>query len=94
MILRPMSALCIVLLAGCTSSEPRNVTSAQPLDAAAPMPMPLPPPTPALQDQTGQLPLADAALATAYQPGCRTVDDVTLCDAPADPGADDTLYPN
>ena len=93
MILRPMSALCILVLAGCTSSEPQNVTYA-PLVGAAPMSVPPPPPTSALYDQTGQLPSADAAVATAYQPGCHTVDNVTLCDAPADPSVDDTLYTN
>ena len=92
MILRPMSALCILILAGCTSSEPQNVTYAPLVDGAAPMRAP--PPDPALYDQTGQLPSADAELATAYQPGCHTVDNVTLCDAPADPSVDDTLYTN
>ena len=92
MILRPMSALCILILAGCTSSEPQTVTYAPLVDAAAPMPAPLPDPAP--HDQAGQFPPGDAELATAYQPGCSTVDNVTLCDAPADPSVDDTLYTN
>ncbi|MDQ2634055.1 MAG: hypothetical protein M3Y78_09995 [Pseudomonadota bacterium] len=92
MILRLMWALCIVLLAGCTSSEPQNVPYAPLVDAAAPMPAP--PPTPALLDQTEQFPPSDAEPATAYQPGCHTVDNVTLCDAPSDPSVDDTLYTN
>ena len=46
--------------------------------------------SPALQDEAGQMP----ANAVAPVPGCHTVDNVTLCDAPADPSADETQYTN
>lgn len=89
--LRLMSALCILLLAGCTSSEPQNAYAPLAEGAAT---MPTPPQVPALHDQTGPVPPSTAAVATALQPGCHTVDNVTLCDAPADPMAEDTLYTN
>lgn len=141
MTFRLTPALCIFVLAGCTSSEPRNVSYAPaPLvEAAAPGPMDMPPPPPApamapalqgqagpfpangiatpappqgpapvtslepapvsasgpaLYGQTGQMPSGEAASpAAALPPGatnCSTVDGVTLCDAPADAGIDDT----
>jgi hypothetical protein len=116
MTLRLMPALCILLLAGCTSSEPQKASYA-PLveEAPAPMPMPAPPPAPALQSQAGQFPVnggiatprsnpalqgeaeqitASGIAAPALQPGCNTVDNVTLCDVPADPSVDDTHYTN
>lgn len=99
--LRPMSALCILLLAGCASSEPKNEYYASPAGEAAAL-QGAPPaetphvttlPAPASYDQSGQLPVGPAAPA-ALQPGCSTVDNVTLCDAPADPSGDDTLHTN
>lgn len=148
MILRLMSAACILVLAGCTSSEPQNASYAPAprLEATAPVTMPPPPPAlapapalqgqagpfpangiatpaspqgpapvtslepapvsapgPALYGQTGQAPLGEAmAPAVALPPGatnCSTVDGVTLCDAPAeagieDSGSDDANYTN
>lgn len=144
MTLRLMPALSILVLAGCTSSEPQNASYAPaPLvEAAAPAPMPMPPPPPApqgqtaafpangiatpasppgpapvtslepapvsapgpaLYGQTGQMPPGEAmAPAAALPPGatnCSTVDGVTLCDAPAeagieDSGSDDATYTN
>ena len=92
MILRPMPALCVFLLAGCTSSEPQNVHYA---------PVVQEPPTvvgaptvPAAYDQAGQAPPSGTAGPAALQPGCSTVDNVTLCDAPADPSVDETHYTN
>ncbi|HEY6629973.1 MAG TPA: hypothetical protein VIZ90_00840 [Rhizobiaceae bacterium] len=129
MTFRLTSALCILVLAGCTSSEPQNASYAPATEQAAPMHMP--PPAPALQGQAGQLPVngvADTApptapllqgqagqfppngiatppMAPALQgqagqfppngiatPGCHTVDNVTLCDVPADPTVDETHY--
>jgi hypothetical protein len=52
-----------------------------------------PPPNPALQGETEQI-TASGIAAPALQPGCSTVDNVTLCDVPADPSVDDTHYTN
>jgi hypothetical protein len=143
MTLRLMLALSILVLAGCASSEPQNVSYAPaPLvEAAAPAPVHMPPPptAPALQGQAGPFPAngiatpatpqgpapvtslepapvsssgptlygqtgqpGEAAAAPAVPPGatnCSTVDGVTLCDAPAevgieDSGSDDANYTN
>lgn len=136
MTLRLMSALSILVLAGCTSSEPQNASYAPLVQEAAPAPMTMPPapPAPALQGQTGPFPangIATAAspaqpiqgqteqipvngIATpppvpalqgetgqipangiaAASPGCHTVDNVTLCDVPADPSVEETHYTN
>lgn len=161
--LRP-PVLCILLLAGCASSEPQNASYAPLPHEAAPGPMTMPPPppapaqtvqghqpapfpangiaaarppvqtlqgpagqgpagqgmagqmpagqvpagqfpangiatpppAPALQGQPEQVPPNGMALVT---PGCRTVDDVTLCDVPYEPDAngtdaDETYYTN
>jgi len=136
MTLRLTPALCILVLAGCTSSEPHNASYAPLPDQAAPAPMtmPPPPPAPALQGQPGQFPVNGIATApqpapalqgqpgqvpvngiaipppgpapqgqvgqipqdgiAAATPGCHTVDNVTLCDAPSDPSVDETQYTN
>lgn len=91
MLLRLTPALSALVLAGCVSSEPRQV--AYDLEAAAPLladPVPSEPLVPNGEDQTGGL-----AASTAQQSyNCRTVGNVTLCDAPADPNADETRYTN
>lgn len=92
MTFRPMSALCILLLAGCTSSEPQNASYVPLAEEMATMPNP--PPTQAPYDRAGQVLPSDAAAAVALQPSCHTVNNVTLCDVPADPTVDDTLYTN
>ena len=100
--LRLIPALCIVLLAGCTSSEPQNASYA-PL-AAAPSLQATPaaaPPASELQNQPTAFPSSDAAgllqadtaatpVLTSDATKCSTVDGVTLCDAPAGSGTDDT----
>jgi hypothetical protein len=103
--LRLIPALCIVLLAGCTSSEPQNASYA-PLAAAPSLqatPAAAPPASPASepQNQPTAFPSSDAAgllqadtaaapVLTSDGTKCSTVDGVTLCDAPADSGTDDT----
>lgn len=97
MILRPIPALCILLLAGCASSEPQNAAYAPPADAQpsfAVAPNAAPPLPAAPYDQMGTAPTDGMLAAPAPQPGCSTVDGVTLCDAPYDPDADDRLYTN
>ena len=89
--LRLTPALCILLLAGCTSSEPQNVSYAPVVEQPATVVGA--PTVPAAYDQMGQTQQGVAGPAV-LQPSCSTVDNVTLCDAPADPGVDDTLYTN
>ena len=89
-------ALCIILLAGCTSSEPQNISPA-PLAESTAVPGV---PTPAFAGQTvgdtGQIPAADPMGTAATQHGynCRTVGNATMCDAPAIPATEDRLYTN
>lgn len=91
MLLRLTPGLCILLLAGCTSSEPQNVSYAPVVqEPAAVVGAPT---VPAAYDQAEQAPL-DVAGPAALQPGCSTVDNVTLCDAPYDPSVDETLHTN
>lgn len=104
---RPIFAFCLLVLAGCTSSEPQKASYA-PLGGASTLHSATPasatpastqianaPPNPASYNQTRQLPPSGLAEPTAaFQLGCHTVDNVTLCDVPADPGAEDTLYTN
>lgn len=92
MTLRLMSALCILILVGCTSSEPEKASYTPAIEGAATMPAPLQ--APVSYDQAGQVAPSDIAAPVALQPGCSTVDNVTLCDAPADAAADDTSYTN
>ncbi|MEW9805161.1 hypothetical protein ABUE31_04070 [Mesorhizobium sp. ZMM04-5] len=49
-------------------------------------------PAPASYEQATQAPVG--LMPPALQPGCHTVDNVTLCDAPVDPTADETLHTN
>lgn len=111
---RLILALCLLILAGCTSSEPQKASYA-PASAAPPQqsaPIAAAPPalqaapvahavSPAqlLQNQPTALPPSDPAgtpqadTTAVLPPGatnCSTVDGVTLCDAPADSGADDS----
>ena len=105
MSLRLMSALCILLMAGCTSSEPQNASYAPRADratiisdtppASAPVastPTTDTPPAPASYDQVEYAAASGTPAPAALQPGCHTVDNVTLCDVPADPSAEDILY--
>jgi hypothetical protein len=89
--LRLTPALCILLLAGCTSSEPQNVSYAPVVEQPATVVGA--PTVPAAYDQMGQTPQGVAGPAV-LQPGCSTVDNVTLCDAPSDPSVDETHYTN
>lgn len=86
-------ALCVLVLTGCATPEPQNVAYA-PSAAFMPAPPPVGPSVPALHDQPANVATDDMSAAPAPQPGCSTVDGVTLCDAPYDPDADDTLYTN
>jgi hypothetical protein len=102
--LRLMSVLCVLLLSGCTSSEPQNASyaplAAEPSLQAAPPKAHAASPAPELQNQPtvfppsdlAELPQSDTAATAVLPPGatnCSTVDGVTLCDAPAESGADD-----
>lgn len=89
--LRLTPALCILILAGCTSSEPQNAHYAPVVQE--PVAVAGAPTVPAAYDQVGQAPQAVAG-PPAVQPGCSTVDNVTLCDAPSDPSVDETQYTN
>lgn len=104
MTFRLTPVLCVLMLAGCASSEPQNVSYAPPpvqsmsVPAASSEPLPAlaPPPAPFAQDPASPLD-GDAAPQAALPPGatnCSTVDEVTLCDAPSDPQVDETPYTN
>lgn len=105
MTLRLTPALCVLMLAGCaSSSEQQNVsytpspaqTMRMPAAPSEPLPAPAPPPAPFAQDPASPLD-GDAAQQAALPPGatnCRTVDEVTLCDAAHDPLVEETHYTN
>lgn len=114
----PVPVLCLLIMAGCQSSEPQNVAYQPATGAVSATPAPLPAPVTAVASQqiaapqvsSSQLPPpADptmtpvdqqaapptdtaAAMALEYGTTCRTVGEVTMCDAPA--SADDTDYSN
>lgn len=91
MTLRLTSALCILFLAGCTSSEPQNISHVPAIEETATMPSPLPP---VAYDPA--IPEGDTAAAASLQAGhnCHRTGNAILCDAPADPNADTTSYTN
>lgn len=97
MLLRLTPALCILLLAGCTSSEQQNISPAPLAESTA---IPGAPTTPALVGQAvgepGQMPAGEPVAPATAQHGynCRTVGNATMCDAPAVPTGQDTLYTN
>jgi hypothetical protein len=99
MLLRLTPALAIILMTGCTSSEPQTTASPAPL-ALNPAGMPAstskPAPTSHPIGSTGQEPTGGSVDALAVQHGynCRTVGNATMCDAPAIPSGEDPLYTN
>ena len=112
---RLMFALCLLVLAGCSTSEPQKASyaplptapspqatpvAAAPALQAAPALTPTVSTQPELQNQptvppsdsAGLIP-ADPVAEAVLPPGatnCSTVDGVTLCDAPAGSGVDDS----
>ncbi len=88
---RCLTALLVFLLAGCTTPEPQNAAYVPDTPNPAAMPAPS---VPASGDQPMHVSPGGMSAAPAPQPGCSTVDGVTLCDAPYDPAADDTRYTN
>jgi hypothetical protein len=104
-----VSIVCALILAGCQSSEPKNVAHQPPAATVAALPAPFaapvqaasssqvtvtPDPTLAPTDPAQAVPPSDTATAMALEYGttCKTVGEVTMCDAPA--SADDTDYSN
>jgi len=106
----PLHLMSILLLAGCASSEPKNVSYA-PLPAAAPSVQAAPPMTTsmpasnAVAASSAAYPLAETSppgepipanesdIAAGVPEGatnCSTVDGVTLCDAPAGLGFEES----
>jgi len=98
----PLRLIAILLLAGCASSEPKNVSYA-PIPTAAPA-VSTPAPE-AVAAPSAAYPLAEPSppgepipanesdLAAGVPEGatnCSTVDGVTLCDAPADLGFEES----
>ncbi len=92
---RPMIALCALLLAGCTSTGDHNAPNPS-SPGFVPAAVPHAPMAPASFDQTAAVQSSEAGSGAHLHSGllCKTINDVTLCDAPIDQSSDDILYTN